>query len=416
MAESRREFTGLGPRVSDIDAHTASIGITRFRIADGLLEWDARATDIFAAGADPRPPIDIWRDRVHPDDAQLLVDLYGDASETIGAECIYRIVLPDGSIGHVLTRSVSIEYTPDGTPEVLTGVVSRVHPHEPTHQLSAALDSVSLGFAIFDTDLIIRYVNAQTEHHLGAHRSELLGRHLHEALPTTKGSYFDDLHRDAVRTRGEIRIEVPSLFIPGTIMEVTANYVDGVVAVSFRDITAVTVTMDHLLGAYRELLSASRLDDLTGVLNRAALFERIDRISTEIGAPAAVLFIDVDDFKTINDTHGHLIGDQVLRITAARLSEQCGTDIVLGRIGGDEFVAALFPDTELGSHVDPADIADCLRIAARAPIQLMKCTINIELSIGIARNTGLSTLEDLLTRADIALYEAKAGIRHIDRQ
>ncbi|WP_037157901.1 GGDEF domain-containing protein [Rhodococcoides fascians] len=416
MAESRREFTGLGPRVSDIDAHTASIGITRFRIADGLLEWDARATDIFAAGADPRPPIDIWRDRVHPDDAQLLVDLYGDASENIGAECIYRIVLPDGSIGHVLTRSVSIEYTPDGTPEVLTGVVSRVHPHESTHQLSAALDSVSLGFAIFDTDLIIRYVNAQTEHHLGAHRSELLGRHLHEALPTTKGSYFDDLHRDAVRTRGEIRIEVPSLFIPGTIMEVTANYVDGVVAVSFRDITAVTVTMDHLLGAYRELLSASRLDDLTGVLNRAALFERIDRISTEIGAPAAVLFIDVDDFKTINDTHGHLIGDQVLRITAARLSEQCGTDIVLGRIGGDEFVAALFSDTELGSHVDPADIADCLRIAARAPIQLMKCTINIELSIGIARNTGLSTLEDLLTRADIALYEAKAGIRHIDRQ
>ncbi|OZC57678.1 sensor domain-containing diguanylate cyclase [Rhodococcus sp. RS1C4] len=416
MAESRREFTGLGPRVSDIDAHTASIGITRFRIADGLLEWDARATDIFAAGADPRPPIDIWRDRVHPDDAQLLVDLYGDASENIGAECIYRIVLPGGSIGHVLTRSVSIEYTPDGTPEVLTGVVSRVHPHEPTQQLSAALDSVSLGFAIFDTDLIIRYVNAQTEHHLGAHRSELLGRHLHEALPTTKGSYFDDLHRDAVRTRGEIRIEVPSLFIPGTIVEVTANYVDGVVAVSFRDITAVTVTMDHLLGAYRELLSASRLDDLTGVLNRAALFERIDRISTEIGAPAAVLFIDVDDFKTINDTHGHLIGDQVLRITAARLSEQCGTNIVLGRIGGDEFVAALFPDTELGSPVDPADIADCLRIAARAPIQLMKCTINIELSIGIARNTGLSTLEDLLTRADIALYEAKAGIRHIDRQ
>ena len=258
-------------------------------------------------------------------------------------------------------------------------------------------------------------MNAQTEHHLGAHRSELLGRHLHEALPTTRGSYFDDLHRDAVRTRGEVKVEVPSLFIPGTIMEVTANYVDGVVAVSFRDITAATVTMDHLLGAYRELLSASRLDDLTGVLNRAALFERIDRISTEIGAPAAVLFIDVDDFKTINDTHGHLIGDQVLRITAARLSEHCGTNIVLGRIGGDEFVVALFPDTELGSHIDPADIADCLRIAARAPIQLMKCTITIELSIGIARNTGLSTLEDLLTRADIALYEAKAGIRHIDR-
>ena len=155
MDESRREFSGLGPRVSDIDTHTASIGITRFRIADGLLEWDARAGDIFAAGADPRPPIDIWRDRVHPDDAQLLVDLYGDASKNIGAECIYRIVLPDGSIGHVLTRSVSIEYTPDGTPEVLTGVVSRVHPHEFTHQLSAALDSVSLGFAIFDTDLII---------------------------------------------------------------------------------------------------------------------------------------------------------------------------------------------------------------------------------------------------------------------
>ncbi|OZC73676.1 sensor domain-containing diguanylate cyclase [Rhodococcus sp. 06-462-5] len=395
-------------RVSGIETHSASIGITRYFIDTGQLEWDARAADIFDAIRDPRPAIEIWQERVHPDDAHLLVKLYGDASADIGAECIYRVVLSDGTVRHILTRSVAIETAVNGDPTVLTGVVSLVRPHTGTSDhLGAALDSVSLGFAILDREMIIRYVNKQTELHLGVGRDQLIGQHLHDALPITRGSYIDGLHSDSLRTRGEVSIEAPAIFLPGKIVEVTANYVGDIVAVSFRDVTDRVQTSSRLLGAYRELLAKSRLDDLTGVLNRSALIERIERISAETSTPAAVLYIDIDNFKQINDTYGHLAGDHVLRITAARLADLCGSYAVLGRIGGDEFVIALFDDEPLATTNEPEQLRRRLRRATRAPIRLEDSFLSIELSVGIARNTGESTLEDMLVRADIALYEDK---------
>jgi diguanylate cyclase (GGDEF)-like protein len=412
----RHREDNLGPdHVSGIETPNASIGITRYFIDTGRLEWDARAADIFEAGLDPRPAIEIWHERVHPDDAHLLVQLYEDASADVGAECIYRVVLSDGTVRHILTRSVAVETAPDGHPTVLTGVVSQVRPLiDTSERLGTVLDSVSLGFAILDRDMIIRYVNTQTERHLGIARDQLIGRHLHDALPDTQGSYFDNLHRDALLTCGEVSIEAPALFRPDTIMEVTANYVEDVVAVSFRNVTDAVHRATRLLDAYRELLAKSRLDDLTGVLNRSALFERIERVSAEISLPTAILFIDVDNFKTINDTHGHLVGDHVLRITAARLADLCNSNTVLGRIGGDEFVIAMFDDDEPLTTNEPEQLRRRLRRAARAPIDLNDSTLSIELSVGIAHNTGESTLEDMLTRADLALYEHKTNISRID--
>ncbi|KQU47231.1 hypothetical protein ASG84_07805 [Rhodococcus sp. Leaf278] len=414
MADAPHSSFGAEPLVSDVASHAASIGITRFHIGQSYMEWDARAAAIFDAGHDDRPALEIWHSRVHPDDTDVLRTLYGDARASIGAECIYRIIDRNSIIRHVLTRSVSIEHAPDGSPSVLTGVVSLVvPPAEPQLDLmpearwSRILDGVSLGFAIVDEAMVLQYINTQTERHLGVSRAEVVGRHMHEALPVTAGSYFDDLHREAITTRGEVTRVVQALFIPGRTLEVTANYVDGVVAISFRDVTDFAATTSSLLEAYRELLVKSRVDDLTGVLNRAALLERIERTTAETAAPAAVLFIDLDDFKTVNDTYGHLVGDKVLRTTAARLVAICDSGTVFGRIGGDEFVAALFDDTLLGRTRSAADVERDMIIATSSPIDVVDGQVSVSISIGVAHNTGASTLEELLTQADIALYKAK---------
>ncbi|OZC83997.1 sensor domain-containing diguanylate cyclase [Rhodococcus sp. 06-412-2C] len=414
MVDTPHSPFGGEPLVSDMAPHAASIGITRFHIGTSYLEWDTRAAAIFDVGHDDRPALDIWRSRVHPDDTSVLRTLYGDARASIGAECIYRIIDRGSNIRHILTRSVSIEHDPDGSPSVLTGVVSLVEPPQGLHvdlmpdvRWSRILDGVSLGFAIVDQAMVLRYINNQTERHLGVGRAEIVGRHIHEALPETEGSYFDGLHRDAIATRGEVSRVVQALFLPGRTLEVTANYVDGVVAISFRDVTDFAATTSSLLEAYRELLVKSRVDDLTGVLNRAALLERIERMTAETAAPAAVLFIDLDDFKAINDTYGHLAGDRVLRITAARLVSTCDSGTVFGRIGGDEFVAALFDDTLLGPTRSAADIEREMIIATSPPIDIGDAHVSVSISIGVAHNTGANTLEEMLTQADIALYKAK---------
>jgi diguanylate cyclase (GGDEF)-like protein/PAS domain S-box-containing protein len=372
------------------------------------LEWDARAAAIFAA-TDGRTALDVWRERVHPEDHALVARLFDDARSAIGAECVYRIVLPDGEVRQVLTRGVAIELGPDGEPEVLTGVVLETETSlGPETLLADALESISLGFMILDEDMTVRYVNAQSERHLGVSREHLLGRHLHVALPATKGSYFDALHRDVVRRRGEATRRATSLYLPGKTIEVTASYVDGAVVVNFKDVTETVRTTGNLLAAYEEILVRSRLDHLTGVLNRAALFERVSRISDELGTRTTVLFIDVDNFKSINDGYGHVVGDLVLRTTAARLAEQCDADAVFGRIGGDEFVAAIFDDGSSESSAIADRLADRMRTATGNPIQVADYSVSLSVSIGIAHSLESDTLADLLTRADLALYRSKS--------
>ncbi|SNS76063.1 GGDEF domain-containing protein [Rhodococcoides kyotonense] len=398
------------PGVSEIERGGATIGITRFHIGTQTLVWDARAAELFDDTGD-RPALEIWQQRVHPDDHVIVKTLYEDALSSIGAECVYRIRQTNGDIRYILTRSVAIEAGPDGTPDVLTGVVLELDP-ELGHEalLTHVLDNVTLGFVILDHDMTVQYVNAQSERHLNIRRHQVLGHHIHDVLPALKGTYLDFMHREVLHTRGEITIRTESVYLPGTTMEATANYVDGVVAISYRDVTEETRAHARTVEAYRELLVRSRLDDLTGVLNRAALLERIARISSELAAPDAVLFIDVDDFKTINDTYGHITGDLVLRTTAQRLAAECDSSMVIGRIGGDEFVVALFRRSELGHAAPPTEVAARMHRSLQSPVFTSAAEITVSVSIGIARNHSDSAIEELLSRADAALYAAKKGM------
>jgi diguanylate cyclase (GGDEF)-like protein len=149
-------------------------------------------------------------------------------------------------------------------------------------------------------------------------------------------------------------------------------------------------------------------DPLTALLNRGSFCERLDerlRESTSSAPELALLFLDLDGFKSVNDQHGHGAGDALLRIVAARLSRAVRVDDVVGRLGGDEFaclIAGVHDRKALGR------VADKLFYAVSAPMTIGTIELTVRPSIGIALYPGDgSTAELLLRRADMAMYRAK---------
>jgi diguanylate cyclase (GGDEF)-like protein len=164
----------------------------------------------------------------------------------------------------------------------------------------------------------------------------------------------------------------------------------------------------------RALESAARTDMLTGLPNRPSVYEQTAAMLASArrhGHTLAVMMIDIDHFKRVNDSHGHAAGDLALVLTARALQGALRAEDVLGRIGGEEFLIAL-------SHASAGDdLLTAERLRQRVAEQVMpladghsvRCTV----SIGVARLRGEhDTLDTLMSRADQALYRAKTSGRN----
>ena len=157
----------------------------------------------------------------------------------------------------------------------------------------------------------------------------------------------------------------------------------------------------------QELRHQAFHDALTGLANRA-LFE--DRLAHALAGarrhdhPIAVLFLDLDDFKTINDSLGHAVGDELLRTVARRIAAEVRVTDTAARLGGDEF-AVLLETMDEDTNADA--IAARLLEALRAPIHIGGRELRVSASVGLARSDGDAGVEDLLRNADTAMYAAK---------
>ena len=154
--------------------------------------------------------------------------------------------------------------------------------------------------------------------------------------------------------------------------------------------------------AAEQLRYAARHDELTGLPNRSFLMHILhDRLATAEIGEVAVLFVDLDHFKTINDSLGHEVGDQLLRAVASRLRGALRDHDVLARFGGDEFIVVM--------KGEPVDVAERLRKAIKPPVVIGEHELFITASIGYSTNheAGM-TPNDLMRDADAAMYRAKA--------
>jgi diguanylate cyclase (GGDEF)-like protein len=161
----------------------------------------------------------------------------------------------------------------------------------------------------------------------------------------------------------------------------------------------------------RELEDRATFDPLTRCYNRASVMSLLDDMlrttTTRSGSGTAVLFIDFDRFKGINDRYGHHVGDEFLTAIAARIRGGLRDGAALGRIGGDEFLVVL---PYIGSAREAAVVAQRVFESLQRDVALSVGVEPCNASIGLAVHTSAhATAEDLVNQADAAMYEAKAA-------
>lgn len=173
-----------------------------------------------------------------------------------------------------------------------------------------------------------------------------------------------------------------------------------------RDVTEQIEQEDRLRDARNKLKIEATRDSLTGVLNRAAFIKAVQRaLASDDAAPVGLLHVDLDDFKAINDTHGHSAGDALLEYAAQVLRDGVREGDIVGRVGGDEFVV-LCPD--MASLDDLDALARRLVQAMATPVEWGNRRLSCTASIGAALTAAPDvTDEGLMAQSDFALYEAK---------
>lgn len=284
-------------------------------------------------------------------------------------------------------------------------------------RLRAALDQIEHGVVLLDENLNAQFINRAyrrmwnlPDHtaNAGPNFAELIRRAQADATfgpPTVESEdniaarvatvhAGDERTRDLRRSDGRvIRVHCSRLPEGGRML----SYVDVTDLVNHADQLERLATTDTLTEAY------NRRHFLFLAEKEWARFDRHD-------SPLALLMLDIDNFKAINDRFGHVVGDSVIRHVATLCREETRTSDILARLGGEEF-ALLLPETDLRQA---CIIAERLRVKVAAePTATSDITIPFTISIGLAQATiGTADIGDLLKAADDALYEAKRGGRN----
>ncbi|MCB4204407.1 diguanylate cyclase [Deferribacterales bacterium Es71-Z0220] len=160
---------------------------------------------------------------------------------------------------------------------------------------------------------------------------------------------------------------------------------------------------NKLKNAYNKLYNESIHDVLTGVLNRKALMEKIEDYNNK-NKSLGIIMIDIDNFKVINDTYGHLVGDQILKEFSAIISNTIRKSDFVGRYGGEEFLAVI-PDLDV---IEVKTIAERIRKNIESEtFHIGSLSLKITASLGVYVLTEKTKIEDAIKLADDALYEAK---------
>lgn len=302
-----------------------------------------------------------------------------------------------------------------GIPDVLIEQAELALQQELKPLERAVFDAAPDGILVVDRQGIVVGANPALQRLAGYREGDLLGRPLDLLLPeSARGVHGGWLRHYFQHPKTRPMGQVPDLLLcraDGRLVPVDVALGLGVwrnepCAVAFvRDVTEtrrLTERLQHLAAH----------DALTGLANRAHLLTQLRQAMAAAqrhGHTAALLLLDLDDFKGINDTHGHPVGDRVLQRVAERLRQTVRTDDVVARLGGDEF-AVLLPRVD--SPADALRVADKLLVALGRPLPIEGLQLAVGGSIGVACCPQDARDPDALMRdADLALYAAKADGR-----
>ena len=352
---------------------------------------------------------------IHPDDrTRVLAEVEEYLKQGKSAyQQLYRLHLLSGDLiwiedhTHVQRDAQGrIEYI-EG---VLTDVTERQQQEERLQRASAVLDSTREAVLITDGRQNIIQINAAFGEMFGWSEEELLGETPHKfASGRHPRAFYQQLWEELERD-GHWQGEIMSRRREGEVFPAL---------LSISVIQGPNNLPSHYVGVYTDLSrlkeSESRLeyqalhDPLTGLPNRVRLFKQLQsciQYNRRHGRNSALLMIDLDNFKNVNDSFGHLLGDRLLEQAAERLKLRLRDEDMLFRLGGDEFVVLL---EEVGSEADAANVALSLIHQFEQSFTLTdEVDARVGASIGISLITSQQQKpEDLLQQADAALFRAK---------
>lgn len=277
-------------------------------------------------------------------------------------------------------------------------------------RLTATLESITDAFIMVDRNWNFTYLNSDAERMLFCPRHEVLGMNIWEKFPDAVGGKFYQEYHKALEQNCTVSFE--EYYEPLNLwVEIRAYPSDEGLAIYFADIGA-------RKAAEAEINALAFYDKLTSLPNRQLLLNRLDHA---IGLcklderPGAVLFIDLDNFKSINDTRGHDKGDLLLQQVATRLTKAVRATDTVARIGGDEYVILLENHGRTNDEVaiSAKTVAENVIESFREPFNIAGEPQYSTCSIGIAGfDEHTVSFEDVLKRADLAMYQAKATGRN----
>ncbi|MRK01368.1 EAL domain-containing protein [Aeromicrobium sp. S22] len=394
----------------------STFDIVASRSRDFITLFDAEGRNVYASpaglemfGADYLGSLtDPWAS-VHPDDrAEVSRNWTQAMSQRASHSWRYRIRRPSGEWMWAEQTSTNLL---DTEAAVVVTTIRDVTAHveaanalrDSEARYRAIADTAEEGIIVIGPDGVVTYANTQFSVMLGLPPGDLTG--------TAAWSMFDEAGaREVARRvkeralRGPERYELAYKHPDGTAraLWVAASPmpdVDGVPQGSLAMVSDIT----EQRRSERELRHAAEHDELTGLVNRTMLMEHL---ASPDAPGTAVLFIDLDHFKDVNDGRGHTAGDGVLLQVADRLRSVVRSEDLVARFGGDEFVVVLHETTEEAASATAHRLLDVLAKTYRIDHH----RIRIGATIGIAMSPAPSA-EDLLRFADTAMYAAKASGR-----
>jgi diguanylate cyclase (GGDEF)-like protein/PAS domain S-box-containing protein len=389
----------------------------------GIWEWDIERRQLTIGGhllailgAPPEAfaeSFDAFLARVHPDDRsklQAALERIQTSDEVL--DLVFRIVRDDGTVAWVESHARAYTSAPTA-PARLIGVLKDISEQfrieMQLRRAAAVLEATAEGIFIMDAAHIIISVNPAFTTLTGYTADEAIGqdaevllharRHSDEFYPALEHApdqqWQGEIHYR--RKTGEIFSAWENLSLVNDPGGSLAHYI-----VAFADISA-------LQEAEAELHHLAHHDPLTGLPNRLLFQDRLDQAlerAKRLGERFALLFFDLDDFKTINDSLGHTSGDLLLQTVAERLSRNLRRSDTLARLGGDEFVLLL---ESVKTPEDGARIAQLQLDALSLPFELAGERVSISASVGLSLypDDGGDPMS-LIKAADTAMYQAKA--------
>ena len=389
----------------------AELGSWSWDLTSGEVTWSQELYRILGLPPEKQnASFDMFQRLLHPEDRPRVLGLVERARTAgTGFACEHRVVRPDGTV-RVFQARGEVHTDAAGRPATMVGtaqdVTDRTRAQEAAQRLAAIVQSSSDAIYSVAADMTVTSWNAAAERLLGRPAAEMVGHPISSVWPPEHFELNRSMFERAFAGEVITDVETVRLHRDGTRVAVTVSWSpikDDAGAIIGVSVIARDITQRKQLE--EQLIRQALHDPLTGLANRALFADRLEHALARgrgPGTTVAILVIDLDGFKDINDSLGHDAGDDLLTIAGMRLQGHARPGDTVARLGGDEF-GVLLEDI---ATAEAMRSANALLEGLATPIVLRDRDLTPTASIGIAIAAG-EDAEALLRNADTAMYAAK---------